>query len=146
MDTDATVKKVREFNRFYMPRMNLLGNHYLGSEYSATEARVLFEIHENEGCNAAYITQAMNIDKSYLSRIILAHAKNGYLFKTVSNQDRRSYELHLTEKGNKLAEGFINASSEEITKILDPLTQDEKKRMEEAMTTIMEMLSEGDDA
>ena len=145
MSADLTVKKVREFNRFYMPRMNLLGNHYLGSGYSATEARVLFEIHENPGCNAAYIAQAMNIDKSYLSRIIFAHEKNGYLLKTTSSQDRRSYELRLTEKGTKLAEGFIDASSEEIAKILSLLTQDEKKRIEDAMATIMEMLSKGDD-
>ena len=39
-----SVEKVRAFNRFYMPSMNLLGNHYLGSEYSITEARVFFEI------------------------------------------------------------------------------------------------------
>ena len=39
-----TIAKIRAFNRFYMPSMNLLGEHYLGSEYSVTEARVFFEI------------------------------------------------------------------------------------------------------
>lgn len=69
------VYKIREFNRNYMPVFDLLGNKYLGSEYSATEARVLFEIFENDGCNAAYIAEKMNIDKSYLSRIIKNHEK-----------------------------------------------------------------------
>lgn len=75
-------EKVREFNRFYLPAMGLLGIHYLGSEYSSTEARVLYEIHECEGCNAAHITAAMNIDKSYLSKILSCHEKNGYLKKS----------------------------------------------------------------
>ena len=52
---NETIAKIRSFNRFYMPSMNLLGDHYLGSEYSVTEARVFFEIYENEGCNAAHI-------------------------------------------------------------------------------------------
>lgn len=71
--------KIRAFNRYYMPSMNLLGDHYLGSEYSITEARVFFEIHENQGCNAAHIAQLMNIDKSYLSRIIKKQEKKGTL-------------------------------------------------------------------
>ena len=75
MKSSKLTSKVREFNRLYMPAMNLLGNHYLGSKYSVTEARVFFEIYENEGCNAAHIAKTMNIDKSYLSRIISCHEK-----------------------------------------------------------------------
>lgn len=75
MEKETTVLKIREFNRFYMPLLRLLDNHYLGSEYTPTEARVLYEIYENDGCNAAYIAKEMNIDKSYLSRIIRAHEK-----------------------------------------------------------------------
>lgn len=78
---NKTIAKIRAFNRFYMPSMNLLGDHYLGSEYSVTEARVFFEIYENEGCNAAHIAQLMNIDKSYLSRIIKKHEKSGYIHR-----------------------------------------------------------------
>ena len=129
-----------------MPRMNLLGNHYLGSEYSATEARVLFEIHENKGCNAACIAKAMNIDKSYLSRIIAAHEKNGYLVKTASAEDKRSHELYLTDKGAERAEEFIRMSNEDIAEILAPLTSDERKRVVGALNTITGLLGKGDDS
>lgn len=70
MPDRETIYAIRAFNRMYMPSMNLLGNHYLGSEYSVTEARIFFEIYENEGCTATHIAQEMNIDKSYLSRIL----------------------------------------------------------------------------
>ncbi|SER93831.1 MarR family transcriptional regulator [Streptococcus gallolyticus] len=75
MPDRETIYAIRAFNRMYMPSMNLLGNHYLGSEYSVTEARIFFEIYENEGCTATHIAQEMNIDKSYLSRILKNHEK-----------------------------------------------------------------------
>ena len=49
MDNKDIVSKVREFNRFYVPKMNLLGNHYLGSEYSVTEARVFLKYMKIKG-------------------------------------------------------------------------------------------------
>lgn len=54
---EKAVSSAREFNRFYLPKLGLVGNHYLGSEYSPTEARVLYEVYENDGCNAAYIAR-----------------------------------------------------------------------------------------
>lgn len=138
-----TVQKVRAFNRFYMPTMNLLGNHYLGSEYSVTEARIFFEIYENEGCNAAHIAQIMNIDKSYLSRIIIAHEKNGYLRRTPSSDDGRSYAIFLTDKGKKRAEELIHKSDDDIGTILQNLSEDEKTRLADAFDTIIQLLGNG---
>lgn len=77
MNDKIVISKVREFHRFYMPKLNLLGNHYLGSEYSVVEARVFFEIDNNEGCHATHIANVMNIDKSYLNKIIVKHEKHG---------------------------------------------------------------------
>jgi len=48
MEQINLISKVREFNRLYMPTMKLLGNHYLGSEYSVAEARVFFEKYETK--------------------------------------------------------------------------------------------------
>ena len=135
------VQKVRAFNRFYMPSMELLGNHYLGSEYSVAEARIFFEIYENEGCNAAHIAKLMNIDKSYLSRIIISHEKNGYIQRMPSNDDGRSYAIFLTDKGKQRAEEFIRKSDDEIGSIIQNLSEDEEVRLANAFDTITELLS-----
>ncbi len=140
MSEERIVQKVRAFNRFYMPSMNLLGNRYLGSEYSVTEARVFFEIYESEGCNAAYIAQTMNIDKSYLSRIIKGYEKNGYIQRVPSNEDGRSYSLFLTDKGKCKAEELFCKSDKEIGKILQHLSEDEQLRLADALDTITELL------
>lgn len=143
MSKDKIVQRVRAFNRFYMPSMNLLGNHYLGSEYSVTESRIFFEIYENEGCNASHIAQIMNIDKSYLSRIIKSHEENGYIQKTPSCEDGRSYSLFLTDQGKKKAAEFIHKSDNEIGSILQNLSKDEQMRLADALDTITELLSKG---
>ena len=139
---EQTIYRIREFNRFYMPKLGLLGNDYLGSAYSPTEARVLFEVHENDGCNAAYIARVMNIDKSYLSRIIRAHEKRGYLLRTVSQTDSRSFQLHLTETGMQRTEAFIQKSNQQIGTILRNLSKEKCARLVEALNTITDILQE----
>lgn len=143
MNRKESIEKVRAFNRFYMSSMNLLGNHYLGSELSVTEARIIFEIYENEGCNATYIAQIMNIDKSYLSRIIKAHEKNGYILRKASDTDGRSYLLFLTMKGKRRVQEFIRESNKEIEAILQGLTDKDEQYLVDAIDTIMKLLSKG---
>lgn len=137
------IAKIRAFNRFYMPSMNLLGDHYLGSEYSVTEARVFFEIYENEGCNAAHIAQLMNIDKSYLSRIIKGHEKNGYIRRERSEGDGRSFRLYLTDAGKVRAEDLIRKSNEEIGQVINGLSSKEEQQLTEALEIVTSILSKG---
>ena len=134
------VERIREFNRFYMPLLRLLDNHYLDSEYTPTEARVLFEIHENDGCNAAFIAKEMNIDKSYLSRIIRNHEKKGYVRREASAADSRVYHLHLTEAGLSRTEDFIQKSNWQIRKIIRPLHPEECRELMKALDKITEIL------
>lgn len=140
MQNSKLISKVREFNRLYMPTMKLLGNHYLGSEYSVTEARVFFEIYENEGCNAAHIAETMNIDKSYLSKIISSHEKSGYIIKKPSSTDKRALNLYLTDKGRERALEFIRNSDNEIGNILNHLSVGEQKQMYAALEIVMSLL------
>ena len=137
---ENTVNKIREFNRFYLPAFGLLGNSYLGSEYSATEARVLFEIYTREGCTATNIAKTMNIDKSYLSRVIRSHENKGYLQRTISAADSRAYELNLTEKGIERTQDFIKKSNEQIDAKIKTLTENDCKRLMAALDTITDIL------
>lgn len=137
---EATVLQIRAFNRFYLPALDLLGNHYLDSEYCAAEARVLYEIYENDGCNAARISKSLNIDKSYLSRILQSHEKRGYLTRTKSQTDSRAYDLHLTELGRARTEDFIRKSNEQISRIIAPLNDDACQALSDALNTVARIL------
>lgn len=137
---ETAVSRIREFNRFYLPALNLLGNRYLDSEYSAAEARVLYEIYVNDGCNAAHIARTMNLDKSYLSRVIKRHEKDGYLRRTPSPEDSRSFELHLTDAGREIAEDFIQRSNLQIGALLTSLDEEQCARLVDALNTVTDIL------
>lgn len=143
MQKDTLVNKIRAFNRFYMPAMNLLNNQYLGSEYSVTQARIFFEIYEHEGCTAAHIAQTMNIDKGYLSRILISHERNGYIKRIPSGEDGRSLQLYLTETGTQRAEEFIRKSNAEIGTIIHSLSSVEMNALADALDTITTLLQKG---
>lgn len=136
------INKIRQFNRFYLPKLDLLGNSYLGSEYSATEARVLFEIFTNDGCTATSVAKTMNVDKSYLSRIIRSYENKGYLYREVSESDSRAYELHLTKEGVKRTQDFINKSNEQVAAKTHSLSECDCERLINAFDTITELLEE----
>lgn len=137
---DAAVARIRAFTRFYMPAFDLLGSRYLGSPYSATEARVLFELHENGGCNAAYIARKLRLDKSYLSRILKSYEKNGVLTRTASKTDSRSFSLHLTETGAALAEELIQKSNRQIGAVIGALEPQDCRALIGALDTVTGIL------
>lgn len=140
MERKETVQRIREFNRFYMPLLRLLDNHYLGSAYTPTEARVLYEIYECHGCNAAHIAKEMNIDKSYLSRIIRSHEKNGFIIREISSEDSRAYHLYLTEAGVRLTEDFIQKSNEEVEEMIYTLPRENCLELIHALDTVTDIL------
>lgn len=134
------VNRIRQFNRFYLPKFDLLGNSYLESELTVTEARVLYEIFTNDGCTAADIAKTLNLDKSYLSRIIRSHEKSGYLSRVPSPQDSRAYELHLTQKGTQRSKDFIDRANEHILKKISALSDTDCERLIAAFDTVTEIL------
>ncbi|MDO4304436.1 MAG: hypothetical protein Q4D94_11015 [Bacillota bacterium] len=84
----------------------------------------------------------MNIDKSYLSRIIKAHEKSGYLIRGVSQKDSRSFDLHLTEAGVQRAEDFIRKSNQQIESIIRTLHEEEYISLMEALNIVTDILKD----
>ncbi|MCD8028440.1 MAG: MarR family transcriptional regulator [Erysipelotrichaceae bacterium] len=138
------VEKVREFNRYYLVAMNLLGNHYLDSEYSASDARVLFELYDNNGCNAKDIVESLHIDKSYLSKILAKYEKQGYLDRIPSIKDKRYYDLYLNDKGKAMAEELMEKSNVDIANILQHLDNEQQQLFIQSLETITRLLRKED--
>ena len=90
MDKDV-IKNIRQFNRYYTVWLDVISKSYLGTNFSWLESRVLFEIYIYDEMSATELCEHLNMDKSYISRIIAKFEKNGLITR----------ELVLGSKGIK---------------------------------------------
>jgi len=113
-----TASDIRRFNRFYLPYFHLLTQKYLNSNYSVTEARILYEIYDHEKISARDIVNILYVDKSYLSRILKKFEMNKIVERKVFKKDSRLSLIILTTEGKSLVERLIAESNLQVAKKL----------------------------
>jgi DNA-binding MarR family transcriptional regulator/N-acetylglutamate synthase-like GNAT family acetyltransferase len=138
----AQIAAVRRFNRFYTRQIGLLRKSYLGSPYSLTEARVLYELAQRKDVTAVELARDLDFDAGYLSRILARFEKHGLLSRTPSLYDRRQADLSLTAKGRKAFAPLDGRSAGQSAAMLDPLRREDRPRLIEAMRTIETLLAQ----
>ncbi len=87
-------------------------------ERSTTELSVIRIISKKEDVIIKDIIEALNIHKSTLTRIIDRLEKRNLIVRAISNRDRRSYRLELTEKGWVIQDKHIKFEEEVYGKII----------------------------
>lgn len=137
---DNVIEDIRHFNRFYTNILGVLDKNVLDTGYSLTEARVIIEIGMIEQCIASNLADILEIDRSYLSRIIAKLSKDGLLVKEDSSLDNRTNLISLTSKGIELYRQMNEKSDEQIVKLLQGLTQKEIKEIHASMLLILKKL------
>lgn len=131
---------IRQFNRFYTKVLGLFNNQILDIDYSLTETRILFEISERTECIANNLVQELNIDRSYMSRILRRFEKEGLIEKRSSIKDSRKNFLFLTKKGEELLDIIHIQSDEQINQLFNGLSDSEINEIRISMMIIKEKL------
>jgi DNA-binding MarR family transcriptional regulator len=137
---DNVIADIRHFNRFYTNILGVLDRTVLDTGYSLTEARVIIEIGMMEQCIASNLVDILEIDRSYLSRIIAKLSKDGLLVKEDSSLDNRTSLISLTLKGTELYQQLNKKSDEQIVRLLHGLSQKEVKEIHASMLVILKKL------
>src|SRR5438477_224929 len=75
------VQAVRRFNRFYTRQIGVLQEGLLNSSLSLSEVRVLYELAHREKPIAAELCKELELDAGYLSRILRAFHKRGWILR-----------------------------------------------------------------
>ncbi|MDT3426888.1 DNA-binding MarR family transcriptional regulator [Paenibacillus forsythiae] len=137
---DHIIADIRQFNRFYTNILGLLDKHVLNTGYSFTEARVILEIGFLEQCIANQLVDKLDIDRSYMSRIIAKLSKDGLLSKENSALDSRTSLIRLTPEGTAFFNRLNEKSDEQIVRLLQGLSQQEIKELHTSMLLIQKKL------
>jgi DNA-binding MarR family transcriptional regulator/GNAT superfamily N-acetyltransferase len=134
------ISAARRFNRGFARRIGLFQEGLLESSFSLTEARILFEIGTNTDFTASHLCREMGLDGGHLSRILAKFEKSGLLKKTPSETDARQRFLRLTQKGKEAFDLINSRADADIARLLDPLSEEEQKRVLKAMEVIENLL------
>lgn len=137
---DKMIADIRQFNRFYTKMLGVLDRHVLNTGYSLTEARVIIEIGMMEQCIANKLVDILEIDRSYMSRIIAKLCKDGLVIKENSTLDNRTSLISLTAKGTGLYHQLNQKSDEQIIRLVHGLSEKEMKELHTSMLLIQKKL------
>lgn len=140
----ARVDAVRAFNRFYTRRIGLLRGDYLGSPFSLTQVRVLYEIAHRRRLTAADLGRDLDLDPGYLSRMLSAFAARGLIRRTPSPVDGREHFLALTRSGRAAFAPLDARSHREVAAMLRRLPPAGQARLVASMRTIEALLARGE--
>lgn len=135
------IPEIRAFNRWYTDVIGLLDQHLLHSRWSLAEARLIFEIHQAETIQASQLIGIMQIDKSYLSRMLKKLEKEKVITKRKSPGDARAFLLILTEKGQREFATLNSASDEQIGRLLQPLSEVQREDLVGHLQAVMQLLN-----
>jgi DNA-binding MarR family transcriptional regulator len=83
------INAVRRFTRFYTRKIGVLHEGLLGSPFSLTEGRVVYEIAQRDGVTAGELQRELGLDAGYLSRILRGFKDKGLIARRASERDRR---------------------------------------------------------
>ena len=135
----AHVKAVRGFNRFYTQRIGVL-DPYLGSEFSLTEVRVLYELAHRDQPTATELGRDLALDAGYLSRILRRFETHGWLARVASPADARQSLLRLTEAGHAAFAPLQQKSRDEAAALLAALPAPQRDQLIGAMSAVQLLL------
>ncbi len=139
-DCARRIDAVRRFNRFYTQCIGALDEGLLASPFPLPQARVLFELAQRDGVTAGELARTLDVDTSYLSRMLRDLARKGLVRPARDPKDARRQPLALTPAGRKAFATLDARSREQVAAMLARLAHEDEKRLVGAMAAIERLL------
>ena len=132
----ASIASIRRFNRFYTRVIGTLDEGLLQSPLSLTECRILYELATRQRPTASEIAADLGVDMGYLSRILRTFETRKLLRRQTSASDGRQSLLSLTAAGRRQFESLDKSASQQVGKMIQPLSPDQQTRLLGSMASI----------
>lgn len=139
---ESHVAAIRRFNRFYSRTIGFLEETLSASAFTLTEARVLFDLGQQDETTAALIAQELRLDPAYLARILKNFREKGFLEVSADERDARRRKLGLTDAGMAELMRLQRGTNAQIERLIGGLRPGERDRLMQAMDAIEALLGE----
>lgn len=136
----ALIEPVRSFNRTVTQRIGALSDEYLSRDRPLGASRVLWEI--NTGSDVRSIREKLDLDAGYLSRLLRQLETENLVRVRPAPYDHRVRFVELTKLGRAERAELDRRSNELAWSMLEPLSDEQRERLIEAMTTVEKLLTE----
>lgn len=136
---DDAVAALRAFNRFYTRFAGVLDAHYMDSDFSLAEARILYEIAREGRQIASEIQGELGLDAGYVSRILRSFEKNGLIVRT-RGKDARSRPIALTDHGRALFDALDARTRDHTAARLEALPDTDQRTLVAALGSTRALL------
>jgi DNA-binding MarR family transcriptional regulator/GNAT superfamily N-acetyltransferase len=118
----------------------VLGEGLLGSPFSLTEARVIWELAHRGRTTARELGSELGLDPGYLSRILRGFETRGLIARQTADNDARQSILTLTRSGEAAFAKLNTRSQSEIAAMLETLSPESQHRLVESLRVVEEVL------
>jgi DNA-binding MarR family transcriptional regulator/GNAT superfamily N-acetyltransferase len=137
---DDAITAVRAFNRFYTRFAGALDAHYMDSDLSLVEARLLYEIAHREAPLASELQDVLGLDAGYVSRILRRFQAKGWIARA-RGEDARRRPISLTGEGRTYFEALNRHTRAQTAARLEGLGGGERETLIAALDAVTRLLS-----
>src|SRR6185295_9639582 len=129
---DDAVAAVRAFTRFYTRFVGALDAHYLDSDLSLAEARLLYEIANRTAPLAAELQAELGLDAGYVSRMLRRFQAEGWIARS-RGADARRRPISLTAAGRRQFEALDARTRAQVAGRIESLGDSDRAALVEAL-------------
>lgn len=130
-------QSIGNFTNLVNKKMIYFLNSQLGVfDITAEQWQVLLTLSKKNKINQKVLSQAVNKDQPTLTRMLDILERKSLVERHVSKEDRRSFSIHITEKGLTLTEKLIPHIDNIFKKILTGISEEDLKIYINVLTKI----------
>ena len=141
---DQAVAALRAFNRFHTRFAGALDAHYMDTDLSLAEARLLYEIARRPAPLAIDLQTELGLDAGYVSRMLRRFQGRGWISRG-RGADGRQRPIALTDQGRATFATMDEATRREVAERLAPLSDADREALVQALAAVQRLLG-GDSA
>lgn len=130
-------KSIGNFTSLVNKKMIYFLNSQLAAfDITAEQWQVLVTLSKQNKINQKILSKAVNKDQPTLTRMLDILERKSLVERHVSKEDRRSFSIHITEKGLSLTEKLIPYIEDIFEKMLNDISEKELKTYIDVLTKI----------